>query len=158
MLLGKRPRHQIRRTTSVTSITLDDAQEPPPPEEEEDAAATLNPHPGRAGLPRVAAAPDHHGGESIDMDRQSSFLALVSPRNYGSMDAESAHFLATCGLCKRRLFPGRDIYMYRGDTAFCSHECREQQIKQDEKKERRNNPNVAANSRRQSRKASPSEV
>lgn len=46
------------------------------------------------------------------------------------------HFLQTCGLCNCRLAPGRDIYMYRGDTAFCSLECREQQIKQDKRKEK----------------------
>ncbi|KAF8019076.1 hypothetical protein BT93_H3829 [Corymbia citriodora subsp. variegata] len=163
MLLGKRPRHRIRRTTSVTSITVvdlevddddDDAQDP--------SGARQNPL-GESGPPRAAAAPDHpyagEGGENIRMaggfggpyDPQSSFLALVSPRNYGNMEAEGAHFLNTCGLCKRRLFPGRDIYMYRGDTAFCSLECREQQMKQDEKKEKHSNPN----SRRQGRKASP---
>ncbi|CAH9067408.1 unnamed protein product [Cuscuta epithymum] len=50
--------------------------------------------------------------------------------------AFSAHFLTACSLCKRRLIPGRDIYMYRGDTGFCSQECREQQIKRDERKEK----------------------
>ncbi|GAU30445.1 hypothetical protein TSUD_392580 [Trifolium subterraneum] len=46
------------------------------------------------------------------------------------------HFLRTCGLCNCRLAPGRDIYMYRGDTAFCSLECREEQMKQDRRKEK----------------------
>ncbi|KAI4383492.1 hypothetical protein MLD38_009325 [Melastoma candidum] len=53
-------------------------------------------------------------------------------------DAAAAHFLEACGLCKRRLFPGRDIYMLRGDTAFCSLECREQMMKQEKRKSRRN--------------------
>ncbi|KAL2332783.1 hypothetical protein Fmac_013996 [Flemingia macrophylla] len=48
----------------------------------------------------------------------------------------SSHFLRTCDLCKCRLAPGRDIYMYRGDTAFCSLECREKQMKQDQRKEK----------------------
>lgn len=49
---------------------------------------------------------------------------------------EPAHFLDACHLCKRRLSDGRDIYMYRGDTAFCSVECRQQQITMDERKEK----------------------
>ncbi|KAI6692047.1 hypothetical protein NL676_019757 [Syzygium grande] len=163
MLLGKRPRHRIRRTTSVTSITVvdlevdDDAQGP--------SDARQDPAGESSALRDAAAPPDHHhhgGSENVSMDglgpyddRHSSFQALVSPRNYSNVEAEGAHFLTTCGLCRRRLFPGRDIYMYRGDTAFCSHECREQQMKQDEKKEKHNNPNVAANSRRQGPKASP---
>ncbi|CAI9777969.1 unnamed protein product [Fraxinus pennsylvanica] len=49
---------------------------------------------------------------------------------------ETSHFLRACSLCKRRLVPGRDIYMYRGDSAFCSSECRQQQMTQDERKEK----------------------
>ncbi|VFQ70154.1 unnamed protein product [Cuscuta campestris] len=49
---------------------------------------------------------------------------------------ETPNFLRTCGLCNRRLVPCRDIFMYRGDTAFCSQECREQKILQDERKEK----------------------
>lgn len=68
------------------------------------------------------------------------FLAMVSPRNQRRTNSrdfmETADFLRTCGLCKRRLAAGRDIYMYRGDTAFCSLECREEQMKQDERKEK----------------------
>lgn len=44
----------------------------------------------------------------------------------------SADFLTVCSLCHRRLIPGRDIYMYRGDNAFCSEEYRQQQMTQDE--------------------------
>ena len=41
---------------------------------------------------------------------------MVSPRNHrrNSVDfVDTAHFLRACFLCKRRLFPGHDIYMYR---------------------------------------------
>ncbi|KAJ8765730.1 hypothetical protein K2173_014852 [Erythroxylum novogranatense] len=78
-----------------------------------------------------------------EYDDQRSLASMVlSPRYYHRTSGgfeETAHFLRTCGLCQRRLAPGKDIYMYRGDTAFCSLECREQQIKQDERIERRNN-------------------
>ncbi|CAH8313187.1 unnamed protein product [Eruca vesicaria subsp. sativa] len=43
-------------------------------------------------------------------------------------------FLRTCSLCNRILCHRRDIYMYRGDNAFCSLECREKQIMLDERK------------------------
>ncbi|CAL0334740.1 unnamed protein product [Lupinus luteus] len=41
-------------------------------------------------------------------------------------------FLDLCFLCRKRLLPGKDIYMYKGDMAFCSVECRCQQIFMDE--------------------------
>ncbi|XVE86743.1 hypothetical protein DITRI_Ditri18aG0058200 [Diplodiscus trichospermus] len=130
MLLGKRSRQPIKRTTSMTGITVDvsnveDVQEPiisdPPP------------HNPLNEFPNGNFGHDQH------------FLAMVSPRNpafarSGSANhvVETAPFLRYCCLCKRRLAPGRDIYMYRGDTAFCSLECREEQMKQDERKEKLN--------------------
>ncbi|CAK9328163.1 unnamed protein product [Citrullus colocynthis] len=44
-------------------------------------------------------------------------------------------FLRSCHLCGKNL-EGKDIYMYRGEMAFCSSECRSSQIMKDEKKER----------------------
>lgn len=41
-------------------------------------------------------------------------------------------FLQRCCLCHRELAEGMDIYMYRGDRAFCSEECRCRQIFIDE--------------------------
>ncbi|KAG9449323.1 hypothetical protein H6P81_009288 [Aristolochia fimbriata] len=43
-------------------------------------------------------------------------------------------FLSYCYLCRKKLH-GLDIFMYRGDKAFCSVECRCQQILSDELKE-----------------------
>ncbi|ERN12550.1 hypothetical protein AMTRI_Chr01g136510 [Amborella trichopoda] len=48
---------------------------------------------------------------------------------------EALDFLKFCYLCRKKLH-GRDIYMYRGDKAFCSVECRCQQILSDELKEK----------------------
>lgn len=42
------------------------------------------------------------------------------------------HFLGACFLCRRPLPAASDVFMYRGDTAFCSEECREEQIELDE--------------------------
>ncbi|MCO5593729.1 hypothetical protein L7F22_047746 [Adiantum nelumboides] len=47
-----------------------------------------------------------------------------------------ADFMGTCFLCERPLGSGIDIYMYRGDRAFCSNECRYQHIVEDELSER----------------------
>ncbi|KAL2530582.1 hypothetical protein Fot_23183 [Forsythia ovata] len=41
-------------------------------------------------------------------------------------------FLDHCFLCKQKLLPGKDIYMYKGDKGFCSVECRCRQISIDE--------------------------
>ncbi|KAL2464067.1 hypothetical protein Fot_52023 [Forsythia ovata] len=57
-------------------------------------------------------------------------------------------FLDHCFLCKQKLLPGKDIYMYKGDRGFCSVECRCRQIFMDEeetgKKSRRDNCSFAA--------------
>ncbi|KAI3783244.1 hypothetical protein L1987_42320 [Smallanthus sonchifolius] len=94
MLLGKRQRPPMKRTTSMTELTLD-----------------LN----HVDTPRSTDQPF----SSRNIHRRNS--------------AETAHFLRACHLCKRRLMAGRDIFMYRGDSAFCSLECRQQQMNQDDK-------------------------
>ncbi|XP_077211221.1 FCS-Like Zinc finger 8-like [Tasmannia lanceolata] len=37
-------------------------------------------------------------------------------------------FLSFCYFCKKKLEEGKDIYMYRGEKAFCSSSCRSQEI------------------------------
>ncbi|XP_047982955.1 FCS-Like Zinc finger 15-like [Salvia hispanica] len=44
----------------------------------------------------------------------------------------SSGFLDNCFLCRRKLLPGNDTFMYKGDRAFCSVECRCRQIFMDE--------------------------
>ncbi|KAL5703918.1 hypothetical protein ACHQM5_022411 [Ranunculus cassubicifolius] len=107
MLLGKRPRPHIKRTTSITEFTVD------------------------LGYLEEPTSPS-------DQHNLARFMTQSSPRTRRSSADfyEPAHFLRTCGLCNRRLAPGRDIFMYRGDTAFCSSECRQQQMNQDERKEK----------------------
>ncbi|CAF1805278.1 hypothetical protein Bca4012_028803 [Brassica carinata] len=50
--------------------------------------------------------------------------------------SEEPHFLESCSLCRKHLGRNSDIFMYRGDKAFCSNECREEQIESDEAKEK----------------------
>ncbi|KAJ1296775.1 hypothetical protein BS78_01G328000 [Paspalum vaginatum] len=57
-----------------------------------------------------------------------------------------AEFLSCCDMCRRAL-DGKDIFMYRGERAFCSMECRYQAIVSDEfqeEKERKRRAAVAA--------------
>ncbi|GAV77403.1 DUF581 domain-containing protein [Cephalotus follicularis] len=76
------------------------------------------------------------------MKRSSSLrnpASVSSPRSARFYDARyedhQTHFLESCFLCKKPLGGNRDIFMYRGDTPFCSEECRQEQIDIDEAKE-----------------------
>ncbi|KAM0865565.1 hypothetical protein ACQ4PT_043189 [Festuca glaucescens] len=39
--------------------------------------------------------------------------------------------LDACALCTKPLARDSDVFMYRGDTPFCSEECREEQMQLD---------------------------
>ncbi|KAF7018343.1 hypothetical protein CFC21_031642 [Triticum aestivum] len=41
------------------------------------------------------------------------------------------HALDACALCTKPLARDSDIFMYRGDTPFCSDECRHEQMRLD---------------------------
>ncbi|KAL8523488.1 hypothetical protein ACS0TY_013447 [Phlomoides rotata] len=117
MMLGKRARPPMKRTTSMTEFTLD-----------------LNRSAAAEGF--YQPLDPHNPFNSAGMDQR---LSAASPRPNRRKSAdlgETAPFLRVCWLCKRRLIPDRDIYMYRGDTAFCSIECRHQQMVQDERKDK----------------------
>ncbi|XP_054781700.1 FCS-Like Zinc finger 3 [Prosopis cineraria] len=53
---------------------------------------------------------------------------------YGGFEdhRDEPHFLEACFLCRKPLGLNRDIFMYRGNTPFCSKECRQEQIEIDE--------------------------
>ncbi|PIN16114.1 hypothetical protein CDL12_11242 [Handroanthus impetiginosus] len=50
---------------------------------------------------------------------------------------QKPYFLDSCFRCHRQLSQNSDIYMYRGNTPFCSQECRQEQIEIDEANEKR---------------------
>ncbi|XVF52443.1 hypothetical protein PTKIN_Ptkin05aG0018600 [Pterospermum kingtungense] len=72
----------------------------------------------------------------------SSSSSVSSPRSATArfydarFEDHHPHFLDACFLCKKSLGGNRDIFMYRGDTPFCSEECRQEQIDIDEAKEK----------------------
>ncbi|PIM98913.1 hypothetical protein CDL12_26000 [Handroanthus impetiginosus] len=122
MMLGKRARPQMQRTTSMTEFALDF----------NGAAAegvykpTSDPH-----------SPFNGGTGGLDQRFSATAAASHRPQRRNSADlVQTAHFLSVCSLCKRSLIAGHDIYMYRGDSAFCSLECRQQQMTHDERKEK----------------------
>lgn len=84
----------------------------------------------------------------------------LSPRSGRFWDARfeehQPHFLEACFLCKKPLGDNRDIFMYRGDTPFCSEECRGEQIEIDEAKEKNWNlsSSMKALRKREKRKSS----
>ncbi|KAL6652148.1 hypothetical protein ACP70R_011073 [Stipagrostis hirtigluma subsp. patula] len=63
--------------------------------------------------------------------------------------------LDACALCAKPLARDSDIFMYRGDTPFCSEECRHEQMQLDAIRARRAARSGAA--RRQPQHSSRSE-
>ncbi|MQM22322.1 hypothetical protein Taro_055373 [Colocasia esculenta] len=163
MLLGKRPRPAMRRTTSMTEISFDlggveapqaAAGNPQQQRHHQRAAPGVDARRQQQQQPPQRPYPaDHHRGQQQHYLYQYHHIqgasdgldtrylsSMVSPRNSrrnsGDFAVEPANFLRACGLCKRRLGPGKDTFMYRGEVAFCSLECRQQQMNLDERKEK----------------------
>lgn len=104
MLLGKRPRPPMKRTTSLSEISFD-LGETPASHQSDDRQS--NPFNGTTRPKQVA------GLEGVDQRILSMVSPRSNPRRHSADVLETPHFLRACGLCKRRLVPGRDIYMYR---------------------------------------------
>ncbi|KAL8119872.1 FCS-Like Zinc finger 14 [Apium graveolens] len=68
-------------------------------------------------------------------DNRTCVFHICPETSYSTVESSAAsHFLSSCHMCRKKLH-GEDIYMYRGEKAYCSTECRETQIVMDEKKE-----------------------
>ncbi|KAG6658160.1 hypothetical protein CIPAW_04G141100 [Carya illinoinensis] len=79
-----------------------------------------------------------HERNDLEFDRCSNKLGNIKDSETRSEETFSGYptsdFLSSCHLCSKSLH-GKDIYMYRGEKAFCSTECRSRQIMMDERKE-----------------------
>nr|XP_033509812.1 FCS-Like Zinc finger 5-like isoform X2 [Nicotiana tomentosiformis] len=127
MMLGKRGRPPMRRTTSMTGITVDIGTGTGSEQEPSDyrPKVIVDHHDQFKGSSekQVMMSSTTAGG----YDHQYFMAAMVSPRyqrriSGEGFQTETANFLRTCGLCNRRLAPGRDIYMYRrGINIFPLH-------------------------------------
>ncbi|XP_058745252.1 FCS-Like Zinc finger 3-like [Vicia villosa] len=64
--------------------------------------------------------------------------SIISPKSsmfyYGGSEDfyDQPQFLQACSLCRKHLGQNKDIFMYRGNTPFCSKECRQEQMEIDE--------------------------
>ncbi|XP_049412130.1 FCS-Like Zinc finger 1-like isoform X2 [Solanum stenotomum] len=91
----------------------------------------------------------------------SSSSSMSSPRfaggrkYYDTTRFQQPHFLDACFLCNKPLGYNRDIFMYRGDTPFCSEECRQEQIDMDEAKEKKINLSASKALREKDQTTSP---
>ncbi|GJM98963.1 hypothetical protein PR202_ga16017 [Eleusine coracana subsp. coracana] len=135
-------RNPVRRTTSLTDFA--------PPEvlssvfeDEEEVVVAHQPQPNIGGGQDWLAAFGGAGGAAKQEEWLAAYRARAAParaglrRNSADCSAtEAAAFLRACGLCRRRLGPGRDTFMYKGETAFCSLECRQQHMTQEEWKDK----------------------
>ncbi|KAJ9707049.1 hypothetical protein PVL29_002166 [Vitis rotundifolia] len=93
--------------------------------------------------------------------RNLSCFSASSPRSARFYDARfedhQPHFLEACFLCNKPLGDNRDIFMYRGDTPFCSEECRQEQIEMDEATEKnRSISSIKALRKEQKKSSTPS--
>ncbi|KAK4483703.1 hypothetical protein RD792_010905 [Penstemon davidsonii] len=63
----------------------------------------------------------------------------ISPAKLGEIGGgvPPSDFLSSCNMCQKKLHD-KDIFMYRGEKAFCSTECRYRQIVMDERTEKCN--------------------
>ncbi|XP_050874347.1 FCS-Like Zinc finger 3 [Lathyrus oleraceus] len=75
-------------------------------------------------------ASNYSFSSSISSPKSSMFYYGGSEDSY-----DQPHFLQACFLCRKHLGQNKDIFMYRGNTPFCSKECRQEQIEIDEFKE-----------------------
>ncbi|KAI5054781.1 hypothetical protein GOP47_0029926 [Adiantum capillus-veneris] len=72
-----------------------------------------------------------------EIDISMSIFSTASPVSRHSVFCDrTLDFLSKCFRCMRQLQDGKDIFMYRGDQAFCSQECRYKQIVADDRKHR----------------------
>ncbi|EOA17547.1 hypothetical protein CARUB_v10005906mg [Capsella rubella] len=94
----------------------------------------------------------HHHQYSVSSPRSGKFHDF----RFDNSSFGQPHFLDSCFLCKKRLGDNRDIFMYRGDTPFCSEECREEQIERDEAKEKKQSLSSSVKAMRRNEKRSSS--
>lgn len=73
------------------------------------------------------------GDNSTNFDKNEEYVKLMADSK--ALTYPSSDFLRFCYSCKKNL-EGEDIYIYRGEKAFCSCNCRLQEILIDEEMEK----------------------
>ncbi|XP_003570122.1 uncharacterized protein LOC100827070 [Brachypodium distachyon] len=99
------------------------------------SAQALRPSPGDgAGAGAAAKAEKGAARQSPTNSPVASFVP-----DEDQLGGEAQHFLNECSRCRRSLTG--DIFMYRGDTPFCSEECRRRHIETEKTRHRRKKQN-----------------
>ncbi|XP_002516598.3 FCS-Like Zinc finger 10 [Ricinus communis] len=75
-----------------------------------------------------------YSNEGKEIRMPQAITSSIIPSPFPSND-----FLNFCYYCNRRLDGGKDIYIYRGEKAFCSLSCRSEEIMIDEEMEKTTN-------------------
>ncbi|KAL5558303.1 hypothetical protein UlMin_034514 [Ulmus minor] len=82
-----------------------------------------------------------HSGDLTNPDKNRDNMEIGPPHHFTSSEISAPYpsnaFLSFCYSCNKKL-EGKDIYMYRGEKAFCSLDCRSLEILNDEKLEKSN--------------------
>ncbi|KAJ8557931.1 hypothetical protein K7X08_004697 [Anisodus acutangulus] len=120
-------------------------------------ACFLDKNDGLASLTEMETgiSANHHHNQNSLVSRPLYLTRRPSLKNLSSMSSprlgggrrlydsrfeeQQPHFLDACFLCNKLLGNNRDIFMYRGNTPFCSEECRQEQIDMDEANEKKFN-------------------
>ncbi|XP_073000235.1 FCS-Like Zinc finger 10-like [Typha latifolia] len=80
---------------------------------------------------------ESHSIQSPDYNRKEGIASSkwLLKCHQDSPPGLSDDFLSFCFSCKKKL-EGKDIYIYRGEKAFCSCDCRDQEISTEEEREK----------------------
>lgn len=73
-----------------------------------------------------------------DDNKEIGFSQPIGKNTQISAPYPSNYFLSFCYSCNKKLEDGKDIYIYRGEKAFCSLSCRSLEILMDEELEKSN--------------------
>lgn len=109
---------------------------------------------GAEGYPRIGSDNAFSSEDEMEMEMSEDYTCIIThgpnPKTthiYGdqvlechknednkekSIESELDYFLSVCNFCNKKLAAGKDIYMYRGEKAFCSAECRSEEMAIDE--------------------------
>ncbi|CAM0903150.1 unnamed protein product [Alopecurus aequalis] len=80
----------------------------------------------RRQKPALLTQQKHTFTQTMAASVACSFFFDAEPESEHGMPA-----LDACALCAKPLARDSDIYMYRGDTPFCSEDCRDEQMQLD---------------------------
>ncbi|MED6180043.1 hypothetical protein PIB30_006531 [Stylosanthes scabra] len=76
---------------------------------------------------------NHLKNEEMEKEEKKGVRVSLLPQT--PIHYPSSEFLSFCHHCNKKLEEGKDIYMYRGERAFCSLTCRALEIMNDEELE-----------------------